>query len=124
MNKKEEKFCNLCGLTCRLNDMDSFDCNYGLIDAKAEGGYASTPGNGSGALDDCIGYEFNLCEFCLDWLFSIFKISPSVFDHVTGKYINEQYLSAENRVAKDDWRKMKKEFFEEKERRDLARFKR
>jgi hypothetical protein len=140
----DEKLCNLCGLSCMLGHIERSP--YGLIDATTNGGYDSTPGNGCGALDDMTRYSFSLCEFCLDWLFTQFQIRVSTDDPTNdfllkeGETIEdgikkhgivqlvereqpEQWVPASERVEKDDWRKDKKEFFQEKTRRDLARFK-
>jgi hypothetical protein len=87
------------------------------------GHYASTPGNGHGALDDTTAYKFSLCEWCLDWLFTQFKIPPVVrewyFDGRRGK--PEEWRPAAQRVSEDDWRTFKKEFSEEAAKRDAAR---
>lgn len=139
-----EKLCNLCGLTCLL-EHPPMDKPSGLIDAVVVGGYESTPGNGSGTLDDMTGYSFSLCEYCLDWLFGRFKIQVQTFDPIRGLTLRPEesieqglertggflvlgpssvkppWLPAEVRIARDDWRKLKAEFFAEKAKRDAAR---
>lgn len=111
---KPEAICNLCGLTCNLGDAGP----HGLIDAAVSGGYESTPGNGRGALDDMSTYRFNLCEFCLDWLFRAFRVSPIVQTY-DGEV--EPFVPAEDRVRLHEWRRMKDEFFTEQFRREARR---
>jgi len=111
--------CNMCGLLCTLGD-EATGADYGLINARASGGYESTPGNGHGALDDCTHYTFSLCEFCLDWLFSRFKVPVKVDDYVSGEEA-EPWRPAAQRVAEDEWRKMKQEFQTEHDKRAAAR---
>ena len=114
--------CNWCGETCLLVDRGRTGHvvtdrdRHGLIDAVVSGGYESTPGNGQGALDDCSSYKFSLCEFCLDHLFTQFKIPPTVAEYGSGggEY---PFTPAAERVAKDDWRPMKEAFFAEARRR-------
>lgn len=122
-----EPLCNLCGLTCVLGHdriQDDPGCGpHGLIDQSVSGGYESTAGNGRGALDDMTWYRFSLCEFCLDWLFSQFKIAIKTGYYGGGCDDDEvpAWKPASQRVAEDDWRGMKKEFFEEHARRLSAR---
>lgn len=76
-NKQEEKevLCNMCGHSCVLYVEDTGRNHIGgMIDQIVHGGFFSTAGNGYGALDDMSFYKFSLCEFCLDWMFSNFKI--------------------------------------------------
>lgn len=114
---EKEILCNLCGLPCTLGTVKSFlDHRAGLTLATVYGGYHSTPGNGFGALDDCNSYKFSLCEFCLDWLFSRFKVPVTVWDDVP-----IVWRPAEQRVNEDEWRTYKSEFFELKEKHDKAR---
>jgi len=114
--------CNLCGLSCRLTGPGSdFNELSGLIDCKVSGGYDSTPGNGAGALDDTTQYEFSLCEFCLDWLFVQFKVPVEVSDYMNPDSPKEKWVSAKDRVCKDDWRGMKTVFFDEFKKRNQAR---
>lgn len=115
---EKEAICNCCGLTCKLNEKYASG-NYGLSNAKVMGGYASTPGNGSGALDDLQVYEFSLCEFCCDWLFTQFKVPVLNCDQQDG--VPEKFRPASERVTNDDWRGRKEEFFAEKHKRDVAR---
>jgi len=134
--------CNLCGLSCLLEPEYAPG---GLVDVAVVGGYSSTPGNGSGALDDGDGYRFSLCEFCLDWLFAQFRIPVTTFDPRRGALPRpgetveqtmernggwmplcvgpdpDPWKPAEHRVREDAWRSDKGTFFEEKERRDAAR---
>lgn len=118
----KEVICNMCGLTCAmtLDAAGEFQENEGLIEAKVSGGYPSTPGNGDGALDDCVEYTFSLCEFCLDFIFSNFINPPKVNDSVKCK-ITLAFVPADIRVAKDNWRAFKQEFYQRKSERDLAR---
>lgn len=138
--------CNMCGLTTHLpvGPAGSGEtAAHGLIDASVEGGYASTPGNGHGALDDGHHYTFSLCEFCLDWLFTLFKMPPVISDYMHEGAVKvwpelnamgmrgpppkpptaDELLwrTARQRVNEDEWRKFKKEFFDEANRRALAR---
>lgn len=114
--------CNLCGLTCDLGTQDRQDgpsWQGGLLGVSVMGGYESTPGNGCGALDDGTSYGFSLCEFCLDWLFEQFRVPVDVQDvHIDP---TEAWRPAAQRVADDEWRTYKHEFFAEKNRRDAAR---
>lgn len=115
-----EHICNLCGETCTLGKDAQFpDFEAGLIGAKVSGGYESTPGNGHGTLDDLALYEFNLCEFCLDWLFGKFKVPVSVSEYSSERRI--MWRPAAQRVAEDEWRSFKDEFYANKAKRDAAR---
>ncbi len=113
--------CNMCGLTCRL-DPEDYE-TYGLIKETVTGSYHSTAGNGEGALDDCSRYTFSLCEFCLDHMFSQFKILPNVDDYVRSgpKDEPEVFRPASQRVTEDEWRSGKEKFFAEFNRRNEAR---
>lgn len=112
--------CNLCGLSCTLDEKNFSELG-GLIGAVVSGGYASTPGNGVGALDDTVAYRFSLCEFCLDWLFAQFTIPVAVSDYMTPLEQVEPWNPAAQRVASDDWRRMKQIFTDEANRRAAAR---
>lgn len=118
-NYKKEMFCNMCGKTCAMClDGDEYFENEGLILAKVSGGYPSTPGNGDGALDDMTQYEFSICEFCLDFMFSNFVIPPKVSENITKQMT---FVPAEKRVAQDEWREDKDNFYKRKSERDFAR---
>lgn len=136
--------CNWCGLPCNL-EPEPWDRPLGLIRAEVGGGYPSTPGNGSGALDDGVGYRFSLCEFCLDHLFGKFKIPVETFDPMipykrrpgeslddamkrTNGFVSlgpareqDPWEDATTRVLRDDWRAMKAQFFAAKAERDRNR---
>lgn len=117
--------CNLCGLPCNLqgNHCDTDDYG-GLVEYSIRGNFDSTPGNGNGALDNMAQYTFSMCEFCLDWLFSQFKILPKVEYYqgfLAGWKETEKFRSAKERVENDDWRQFKNEFFVEFEKRNRAR---
>lgn len=117
MPTKTVKVCNGCGCECNLCE-DMFDVPVlgGLIDATVRGTYFSTPGNGSGALEDVTNYGFSLCEFCLDWLFQQFRLPPRVWpDGVSS------WRPAKQRVLEDAGRTGKEEFFQEAARRDGLR---
>jgi len=116
----DDVLCNRCGLGCAIGcgDLRSL-C--GLVNAVADGGYESTPGNGHGALDDTTRYTFSLCEFCLDWLFSTFVIPVDVSDYMCPGEKMEPWAPAAERVERDSWRRMKKEFRAEYQRRVMAR---
>lgn len=112
--------CNLCGEPCGLvvdHGGTPYTEHMGLF-AEVTGGYESTPGNGQGALDDCTTYRFAICEFCLDWLFTQFKIPPQV-SWMDGTL--DPFRPATQRVEEDDWRRMKDEFRIEAARRALLR---
>lgn len=139
-----DRTCNLCGLSCLLGEGDHITLG-GLIDAKVLGGYESTPGNGYGTLDDTERYSFSLCEWCIDWLFSQFRVLAvdSYMDDLCprdGETADEAFARnggivklaretaapppwrpATERVAADEWRRMKDAFHAEKIRRDKAR---
>lgn len=104
MEKKKDAVCNVCGHLCDLNEDDG--CS-GLRDVTVEGGYDSTAGNGDGALDDLTSYNFSLCEFCLDWLFTQFVVPVKV----NGQSEEEVFRPAGARVVEDEWRRMKSHFF-------------
>lgn len=121
---KKLTICNLCGYPCGLECSTSGqieDHRAGLQNAEVSGGYHSTPGNGDGALDDMTRYEFSLCEFCLDWLFSQFTVPVKMSFYDTGEVSEEAYRPAHERVREDEWRRMKQEFFAEFEKRNKAR---
>jgi hypothetical protein len=114
--------CNMCGLSCMLTESESPAGGlHGLINEEVYGGYLSTPGNGHGALDDLTRYTFSLCEFCLDWLFSKFKVPVSIDDYVNSEKQSQNWSPAIERVTNDDWRKMKEEFIKEHDKRARAR---
>lgn len=113
--------CNLCGEPCGHRDSASKSVHeMGLVRCTVSGGFESTPGNGSGALDDGTTYTFSLCEFCLDWLFVQMK-TPPVVNRYFGGGNGPVFRPAEERVRADDWRTKKKEFFDESARRSRAR---
>lgn len=116
MSADTAPLCNRCGLSCTLGTTADLG---GIIRYTVTGGYESTPGNGSGALDDLDGYTFSLCEFCLDWLFQTFVIPVDVCDYSDGQRSN--FRPAARRVEEDDWRRMKDAFKAEHERRARAR---
>lgn len=118
MTIDKDNLCNWCGLTCSFGE--GWDKG-GLIDTTVMGGYPSTPGNGSGALDDTTKYKFSICEFCLNYLFDQFTVPVIVDSYVDG--IIEPWVSAQDRVTRDDWRKTKEKFFLEFNRRNEARAK-
>lgn len=126
MSSSKEKtipVCNLCGDTCALQE-PNWDGAYGLINAVVRGGYASTPGNGSGALDDTTSYEFSLCEFCLDFLFTHCKVPPRTWDSGVSGDLHlgaETFRPAPVRVAVDEWRKQKDKFLEASKFHDALR---
>lgn len=135
MSKQKEILCNLCGLSCTL--YETTDEGYatsgvydhcGLINAEVEGGYFSTPGTSppdghGGTLDDGSVYKFSICEFCLDWLFSQFKIPVTIqyFNPNVDQEIFETWKPAIQRVTEDNWREFKEEFFKEFQERNEAR---
>lgn len=121
-NKVEQidPICNMCGYSCRLSDNWEDDVN-GLF-CSVEGRYSSTPGNGYGALDDCSSYKFALCEFCLDWMFTQFKIPVQVINTLNN-VVENKFRSAIQRVAEDDWRKDEEGFYQEYLKRANARSK-
>jgi len=116
-----KQLCNLCGLSCHLADIEGITDYGGIIGLTVAGGYFSTPGNGDGALDDNYYYKFSLCEFCLDWLFTQFKIPVSVNNDYDNSKI--EFKSAAQRVLEDDWRTEKEKFYQEYLRRATARTK-
>ena len=126
MNQSDQ-LCNLCGHSCY------FHCNSIGVNVSVSGAYYSTPGNGFGALDDMVGYQFSLCEFCLDWMFAQFKIPVKVdYQQIAYSPKEEDFKPAPQRVIEDDWRVNKEIFFKEatlraesrgKEYKDLERYK-
>lgn len=112
-------FCNICGHSCEIDSFCGKKINRGLIKTTVSGGYDSTPGNGRGALDDCTTYEFSICEFCLDFLFENSVIKPKVYDTFDGTEV--EFKPAVQRVSNENWRKMKKEFFQEASNRSYSR---
>jgi len=116
-SKWQPQPCNLCGEPCGCNHKHA--SALGLVNHTEMGSYCSTPGNGCGALDDGATYTFSLCEFCLDWLFSRFKIPPEVD---RGDPESNVFRPAEQRVNEDDWRQLGRErFFSEFHKRNKAR---
>lgn len=71
--KKIPQICNKCGKSCKT-DVKANCENYGLIDAKVNGGYYSEK------LEDGCSYSFSLCEPCLWALFESCKIKPKAKD--------------------------------------------
>lgn len=118
MTTYKEVLCNWCGCKCNLEE-PPWDYPCGMVEVNVTGGYPSTPGNGGGALDDGMRYDFSLCEFCLDYMFSNFKIPVAVSDYTSNEF--ETFIPASDRVRKDEWRKQKIQFFTEKFRRDNLR---
>jgi hypothetical protein len=110
--------CNVCGHSLRL-EPNGPRC--GLVDAEVEGSYNSTPGNGSGALDDCTKYKFSICEFCIDWLFTQCRIPPEVHDMHGDPDSTAQWKPAGQRVAEDEWRTHKREYSDEALMREMSR---
>jgi hypothetical protein len=118
--EEPDVLCNMCGLTCMLGDPELRDKG-GLIKADVTGGYSSTAGNGEGALDDGDRYTFSLCEFCLDHIFSNFKIPVEAGSYMYSDDEARVFCPASERVAEDFWRKGKEKFFAEFNRRNEAR---
>ena len=115
-SKIEHVYCNLCGGMCALIDFTRgtiVDNTAGLQNAYVSGGYWSTAGNGEGALDDGVTYHFSLCEFCLDWLFSNFRIPVKTSNYMSNNDPEEDFRPAAVRVKDDSWRTHKDEFFQE-----------
>lgn len=81
--REQEHLCNFCGETC-LPDVPANETPglYGLASCY-QGGYHSE------VLDDLTNYEFNICEYCLDHLFSLFKIPPKTTPY--GGVVSEDY---------------------------------
>jgi hypothetical protein len=109
--------CNFCGESCLLG---AYGDLHGLA-AEVRGGYFSTPGNGVGALDDGSRYSFRVCEFCLDWLFTGFRVPVLVVDYINYDVPKEDWKPAAQRVREDEWRGNKEAFFKESERRAALR---
>ena len=74
-------FCNQCGERCVSPTEPLADSHYGLIGAVARGHYCSP------VLDDCTAYKFDLCEQCLEKMFSNFKlpVDEAEYDIWTGE---------------------------------------
>ena len=121
--KEKDSLCNLCGLTRVLFPKNGERPSSGLcgLHTHVSGGYFSTPGNGYGALDDTTTYHFSLCEFCLDWLFEQFQIPVDISCYMGGPDEAEVWRPASQRVLEDEWRKDKKCFYNERDRRAIAR---
>lgn len=113
--------CNVCGESCVLEEDIQGQVPSGLIDAVVAGGYSSTPGNGSGALDDMRSYKFSICEFCLDWLFSAFKVPVEASDYGARLGTTVKWKPASQRVDEDEWRSQKDRFHAESARREACR---
>lgn len=122
--KVQEVLCNWCGHSCTIDlsvGPDPIQESCGLINATVIGGFGSTPGNGDGALDDMQAYQFSLCEFCLDYLFQCFKTPPLCYDAWGGTIHPEPWLSAADRIRKDEWRTQVAEFHAASAARALTR---
>lgn len=120
---ESDKLCNLCGLP-RWVGYTETDGELGGVAMRAEGGYYSTPGNGSGALDDMTVYCFALCEFCLDFMFSQFVIPVDVECRLDESGHKTEWRPAMNRVLDRTFRPQSSDitaFVTEKARRDAAR---
>jgi len=106
-----------------LGCQEDFRGPHGLVDQMVSGGYESTPGNGHGALDDMTWYRFSLCEFCLDWLFSQFKVPVKTGCYTSNDLPGEEevWRPAAQRVTEDEWRGMKEAFQFEHDRHVAAR---
>lgn len=83
MTEQKEKFCNLCGESCRPSGVNRWgswnsEDNYGLLDAKVVGEYYSH------YLLDMNQYTFSFCECCLRKLFIQCKIKPLILDIIDG----------------------------------------
>lgn len=120
LDPADEHLCNWCGLTILLGDAMA-SSPHGMYRHTVSGGYASTPGNGDGALDDGDTYTFSLCELCIDHMFSQFQIPPTMGSYMGG--VRPFFEPAADRVKHDEWRTTKDKFFAEKARRDAARAK-
>ncbi len=94
--------CHCCGESCLLGEYNE-EC--GLVGAEVSGGYWSTPGNGEGSLDDSTLYKFNICEFCLDWLFQHFTQPIERIDYMSVEKMDGYWIPAEQRIIEDEWRK-------------------
>ncbi len=114
--QENEVLCNMCGQSCTLEPGPLGGGQCGLINADVRGSYNSTPGNGSGALDDGVNYKFSLCEFCLDWLFWAFVIPVELQGDVSSTW-----KPAITRVMSEKWRQNKDKFYEEWQRRENCR---
>lgn len=73
--------CNKCGVDLKkyatnVNNEKFCVGYYGLIDAKASGGFESTE------LRDTFMYRFSLCEKCLVELFETFKVKPEMWNYM------------------------------------------
>jgi hypothetical protein len=110
--------CNVCGHSLQLEPNTP---RVGLVDAEVQGSFHSTPGNGSGALDDCTRYRFSICEFCIDWLFTQCRIPPQVIDMHGDPDSPTQWVPAGQRVAQDEWRTMKLKYSDEARIRAMSR---
>lgn len=117
--KRGGDVCNLCGLSCFV-EKGKYDYIGGLLETVVAGGFGSTPGNGGGALDDTMAYRFSLCEWCCDWLFQKMVKPPYVYDYMHAGE-SETFRPAHERVAQDEWRRYKSEFWHEHARREAAR---
>lgn len=103
----KEVICNMCGQTCCLVKFNNENENGGLINCEVTGGYSSTAGNGYGAFDDYTKIKFSLCEFCLDFIFSICEKKPMELNFVYGNpTLEEEYVPSIQRVFdQQEWRK-------------------
>lgn len=116
----KEILCNLCGESCIVNNPHN-KINIGLINETVTGGFESTPGNGYGALDDCTQYQFSLCEFCLDYIFSNCVIPIKTSDREPFEPKDNPFIPATQRIFQDKWRRFKGESLNEIVKRNLKR---
>lgn len=133
MKQSEGAICTVCSESCALHLYDDHYENEGLTDVSIMGGYPSTPGNGLGALDDATRYTFSICEFCLDFLFENARVPPTTchpgrdaieFGDRRLPAVPDEvfpFACASERVARDDWRTRKAEFYAERDRRAALR---
>lgn len=111
-----DKLCNMCGESLCPNLMGEEDTSeYGLVDAKVEGGYYSP------ALSDCSIYKFSFCEYCLDHIFQQCVKPPQGWDYYYSNYQPIEDSLNDYKYVHGKLYEYQGKTLEEKHRRDAIR---
>lgn len=104
VTREEDKvvdiLCNRCGESLSVDTGGGHRDYYGLGEVEVSGGYASP------VLPDAMTFTFSLCEPCLGYLFSTFRIPPATGDdlfecgRVDGKWVDGRYVYPEGEGEK------------------------
>jgi len=92
--------------------------SYGMVNEFVNGHY------GSDVLRDGTRHRFSLCEYCIDYLFSLFKMPPGMEDYMDGKLSRRPWMSAIGEMKQKALRggeSLRNQIVKESERRAAAR---